>query len=160
MEFLGGLHPMVIHFPIVFFIVYCLLEIIGVIINNEKLLQIAYFTLIAGIVTALGAVLTGNQAEEFAERLYNGSLEFPHEAIELHEKFATLSLWFFTLVAVFRTYLKIKKKFKGRIRYFFIIFAVVGAYLIFKAGTAGGELVYKHGVGTNLTIPQDNRLQE
>jgi uncharacterized membrane protein len=37
MEFLAGLHPHIIHFPIVLFILYTLFELLGVILKKDYL---------------------------------------------------------------------------------------------------------------------------
>ena len=156
MEFLGQLHPLVIHFPIVLFLLYALLEIVGVVFNKEEIQRGAFAILILGVIGALAAVLTGHQAEELAEKTISSAFRFPDEVLEEHEWFANLTIWYFFFVLILRTYLVVKKKFVGRIRYIFIIFALVGAFLVWSTAGEGGELVYKHGVGTELIkLPED-----
>ena len=66
MEILAGLHPRLVHFPIAFFVLYFLLETAGVMLKKEFLTKAAYIVLGLGILSALAAVLTGNQAHEVA----------------------------------------------------------------------------------------------
>ena len=71
MDFLAGLHPKIVHFPIALLSAYALLEIIGIVFKNEFLSKTAHLFLFLGVLGALAAVLTGNQAEEAAELLEN-----------------------------------------------------------------------------------------
>lgn len=135
------------------------MEVLGILKGSEDIEKISFYFLLAGVFASLLSALTGNQAAELSRNIFSPKMIFPSELIKSHEDFAALTIWFYVFVVIWRTSLTIKKKFKGRIRYFFIIFAIVGAYLIWKTGKVGGELVYKHGVGTELTIPQDNRFE-
>jgi uncharacterized membrane protein len=157
MEFLGQLHPLVIHFPIVLFLLYTLLEIVGITFNKEEIQRGAYVILILGVIGALAAVLTGHQAEELAEKTISSAFRFPEEVLEEHEWFANLTVWYFFFVLLLRTYLVVKKKFVGRIRYIFIIFALAGTFLVWSTGREGGELVFEHGVGTELIKLPENK---
>lgn len=150
MEFLGSLHPLVIHFPIVLLLLYAVLEITGILLKKEEVIRGAFIILILGVVSVVAAVLTGNQAEQLAEKTISSAFRFPEEIVEKHEWFATLTVWYFVLILILRTYLVVKKKFVGRIRYIFIIFAVVGAVLVWSTAEEGGELVYEHGIGTEI----------
>lgn len=147
---LGQIHPLVIHFPIALLLLYVALEISGIIFNKEEILRGAYVILILGVIASLVAVLTGNQAEELAERTISSQFKFPEEILENHEWYATLTVWYFVFVLILRTFLVVKKKFIGRIRYIFIIFALVGVIWIYLTATVGGDLVYKYGLGTEL----------
>ena len=160
MELLADLHHVIIHFPIVCFLFYTVLEISGVLTNKEIISKAAFVLMFAGILFSVIAVLTGNGAEDFAVRNWNQLYPFPEELMEEHESFATITVWFFALVTVIRTYLVLKKKFIGRIKYIFIIFAIIGAFLIWQTGHLGGQLVYEHGVGTELTIDHENGKSE
>ena len=149
MEFLAELHPRIIHFPIAFFILYFLFETTGIILKKEYLLKSAFIVLILGVFFSLLSVLTGNQAHEVVKQIQIDAALY-NDLIEQHELFATITLWYFVAVLVFRTYLLVKKKFVNRIQYTFIILGLIGSLLIFLTGTYGGELVFKYGIGTKL----------
>ena len=61
-NFLAEIHPKVVHFPVALLTTYSILEIIGIIFNKEFVTKSALLVLCLGVVTALIAVLTGNQA--------------------------------------------------------------------------------------------------
>lgn len=150
MEFLADLHPIVVHFPIAILTLYVLIEIFGISMNKEFLMKMAHLLLFIGIVTAIGAVLTGNQAAEVAETVNKSDLLLPNEIIEDHETYASITLWLFAGLLVLRTYLVLKKKFIGILRYIFIPLTIIGLYFIYETGNYGGKLVFDYGVGTEL----------
>jgi uncharacterized membrane protein len=150
MEFLADLHPRIVHFPIAFFIIYSVFEISGIILKKNFLNKAAYIILIFGIITALLAVLTGNQAQYAAKLFLDGKMLGISEVMEKHEEFATFSIWYFSALFILRTYLIIKKKYEGSWKYIFIGFGLIGCYLIYSTGYYGGELVFKHGIGVHL----------
>lgn len=149
MEFLAELHPKMVHFPIVLFILYFILETISALFKKEELNKFAFYILVAGVVFGLIGVATGNQAFSAASK----SVSTNNELIVLigqHEELATITLWYFVLTLVFRTYLMLKKKFNSRWKSAFSLLSFVGCYLVIKSALLGGELVYKYGVGTRL----------
>jgi uncharacterized membrane protein len=156
MEFLSGLHPRIVHFPVAFFILYFFLEASGIIFKKDYMLKAAYLILIAGVFTALLAVLTGNQAYNVAKLLSNNKSDL-NDLIELHEEYATITVWYFSFVLIFRTYLLVKKKFwdsinsrTGKLKFVFVALGLIGCYIIYMTGIHGGDLVFKHGIGTQL----------
>ncbi len=150
MEILAELHPKFVHFPIALLFTYILLEIIGAFRKNDFFSNAAYVILILGIIGAIAAVLTGNQAEEVLEVLEEQGAIVPFGTLDDHENYANITLWFFTVLAAARTFFFIKKKFTGKIKFLFVVLALVGGFFIYKTAEEGGELVYKHGVGTEL----------
>ena len=150
MEFLAQLHPKIVHFPVAFLSIYVLLEITGVLVKKEFFQKTAYLFLFLGVLSAVAAVITGNQASDVASLWEDKGAIIPFGLISQHEDYANFTLWYFTGLLVLRTYLVIKKKFKSMFQYLFIVLAIVGGYLIYQTGDLGGRLVYDHGVGTEL----------
>lgn len=148
MEWLAGLHPKVIHFPIALLITFILFELAGSILKKEFYSKVAFQLLVLGVVGLLFAVLTGNQAFA-ANNLWSNSSK---ELFSKHETFANITVWYFATLLLFRVYLVIKKKFAGRIRLLILVFALMGGYLIFQTAEYGGDLVQKFGIGTKLNI--------
>ncbi len=150
MESLSQFHPQVVHFPIVLFLLYVLLEIIGTIFKKEFFSKAAHLVLFLGVLGAFAAVLTGNSAEDAARALSKAGASIPLKAIGEHSDYATFVMWFFTGLLVLRTYVVLKKKFTGTVKYLFVILSIVGAFFVYRTGYLGGRLVYKYGVGTDL----------
>lgn len=153
MEFLAGLHPQVIHFPIALLSVYILFEIIAAIFPKSNLSKTALIILGLAVISALAAVLTGNQAEEVAELWEEQGAIIPFGAISEHESYATYTLWYFAILLFGRIFLVIRKLHTGKIRYALAVLALLGGFLIYETGEEGGKLVFKHGVGTELLKP-------
>ena len=151
MEFLAELHPVLIHFPIAFFILYFLFETLGIILEKEYLLKSALIILALGVIGSVEAVLTGNKAAELLQT-QNLLVNEIKELTETHETWATITLWFYFFVLGLRTYLTVKKKFVGKLRYIFIILSVIGVIFIYKTGEYGGKLVFDHGAGTKILM--------
>ncbi len=165
MEFLGSLHPKIIHFPIVLFIVYTFLETIGLLFKKELFTKAAFIILALGILGAFTAVLTGHQAEEVWKNWNKAS----EHLLEEHETFATITLWYFLAVAILRTMfvinVEIKNKFREhatKLKIGFVVLALVGCYFVYQTGEHGGKLVYKHGVGVSAkpAVEQNNIKDE
>lgn len=171
MEFLAELHPKVVHFPIALLIVYALLELIGAIFKKNTFTNAAFIILIIGFVGTITAMITGEQAAHLAEEwdeigLMNDAI-MPYGAIDKHEDWASNTLWFFLFVVVLRSLFVInfvvKKKYENYfnlVRYGFAVLSLVGCFFIYKTGEHGGELVYKHGVGTELIKPDTSSQKE
>ncbi len=150
MEYLAQLHPKLIHFPIAFLLIYMLLEITGVLTKKEFFQKTAHLFLLLGVLGAIGAVITGNQAADIASKWEDKGAIIPFGLISDHEEFATITLWYFTGLLVLRTFFVLKKKFKGINQYLFILLAIIGGYIVYQTADLGGKLVYNNGVGTEL----------
>jgi uncharacterized membrane protein len=155
MEFLAGLHPKVVHFPIALLLTYVILELIGVVFKKEFYQKAAHLLLFLGVIGAFFAVLTGNQAHTAYKYWSESSSKLFNE----HQTFANLTVWYFTGLVVFRTYLVVKKKFSSFYKYIILALAFFGGYLVYQTAEHGGNLIKKFGVGTelnfNLTEPND-----
>jgi len=150
MEFLAENHPRIIHFAVSFLMVYPIVELLAVIFNKDYLGKTAHLILFIGVLSALGAVITGNQAENIASLWEEQGAIIPFGSINEHKEYATITLLYFTGVLLLRTFLVIKNKYKGYIKYIVLVLAFIGVYFVYETGEHGGKLVYKYGVGTEL----------
>ena len=150
MEFFANLDPKFVHFSIALFSIYILLEYFYFFYSKEWLNKTVHLILILGIFLTIGTVLTGNQAEKSVIEIIENKAAHVKEVLEEHEEYGTLVLWLFAAIAVFRTYILLKKKMTKKTQVILLLLAAIGGYLIFEAGEYGGELVYRHGVGTEL----------
>ncbi|MBK7562083.1 MAG: DUF2231 domain-containing protein [Chitinophagaceae bacterium] len=109
--------------------------------------QAGFYLLQLGTLGTIASYLAGNNAGEGMEE---GALA---RAIEQHEQAATIALWLTIITAA--TYLGIYifkyKKSWTRIISIVLFAGVIGA--IARTGYLGGQLVYKHGAGVQLSLP-------
>lgn len=145
-NFLAEIHPKVVHFPVALLTTYAILEIIGIIFNKEFISKSALLVLCIGVVTALIAVLTGNQAATNFIHWTEGSTAL----LNNHQTGATYLLWVSAIVCGLRIFAAMKKKFVGWIKYVFVVFAIVILFIVYKTGSYGGDLVKKYGIGTDF----------
>jgi len=146
MEFLAQFHPKVIHFAVSLLIIYSLFEILGAILKNDFLRKTAHLILFLGVLSALGAVITGNQAKDAFDYWNKNSSDM----VEMHETYATITLWFFAALLLVRTFLVLKKRFSLTLNYLFACLSIVGMFFVFQTGERGGKLVFEFGVGTQI----------
>ena len=138
---------MAVHFPIALLIVGFLFELISFFYKKEFLRQSAFYLLILGMLGTVVAYLAGNAAGAGMEE---GDLK---NAMELHEQAATISLW---LTIVTSLLYAVAFIFKHNTRWLrsigVLLFAAVIASIA-RTGFLGGQLVYKHGAGVELALP-------
>ncbi|MCE1188120.1 MAG: hypothetical protein LWX56_03180 [Ignavibacteria bacterium] len=164
MEFLAQFHPKIVHFPIALFITYAFLEATAVVWKKDFIRNAAFLLLGLGVLSALAALFTGNQAASMAEKWDEAGVKvisaIPFQVMRHHEEWATITTWWFTGLLILRVlvYLYIQRKnrypqFKVFAFPIIAILALVGCYFLFETGEHGGHLVYKKGVGTELIRP-------
>jgi uncharacterized membrane protein len=148
------LHAMAIHFPIALLIIGFLSEIIAVFIKKPFFHQSAFYLLLIGTLGTIVAYLSGDEAGEGIE---GGSLG---SAIELHEQAATIALWLTIVTAIVYLAIYFFKYSKNwsRIASILLFAATIGA--IARTGYLGGQLVYKHGAGVELGLPDFSNSAE
>jgi uncharacterized membrane protein len=144
------LHAMIIHFPIALLIVGFLSEIIGLFTKKEFFKTAAFYLLILGSLGAITAYVTGGYAGEGIEE---GPLLEP---MSLHEEAAFFTLWVSIITVLFKSavlyfkYHKLWVKFIGFLLYLLLVVAVA------RTGYLGGQLVFSHGAGVELALPDFN----
>ncbi len=148
MEFLAEFHPRVVHFAIAFLSGYVFLEFLSAILKKDFLQKAAHLLLLFGVLGAFSAVQTGQQAEMTFD-YWNKEAS---KLMEEHEMYANITIWYFAVLLVVRTFLVFKKKFTNVFKYVFMVLALVGFYFVFQTGDHGGKMVYEHGIGTKYKI--------
>lgn len=147
-------HAMIIHFPIALLIVGFLSKIIALFSENRLFDKAGFYLLLLGALGTIASYLSGRSAGQGIEE---GALG---KAMELHEQAATISLWLtiitttFYLCMVFFKYQKSWTKIIG-----VILFAIVVGSIA-RTGYLGGQLVYKHGAGVELALPDFSNPQD
>lgn len=158
MEFFAELHPKIVHFPIALFLTYVLFEVLYFFLKKDSLNVGVNLLLFLGVLSAIAAVITGNQASEYAEYLFErDGVKIPFGLMSEHQTYATWTLFWFSGILIVRTILNFKKKLKGILQLIILVLSLIGAYLIYQTGNHGGELVYEYGVGTKVILPEGNK---
>ena len=152
MEFLAGIHPKIIHFPIAFLMIYPFLELAYLLTLKEFFLKVSILCLTLGVIGALFAVLSGNQAFEFVSNWSDDSRKIFNE----HQKFANLTVWYFTAILMIRYYLFVKKKLKRILISVIFVMSLLGVYFIYQAGSLGGKLAEQIVINSTPSIKSEN----
>jgi uncharacterized membrane protein len=141
------LHAMAVHFPIALLIVGFLFELISLFYKKTFFSQSAFYLLLLGMAGIVVSYLAGNATGEGMEE---GTLK---KAMELHEQAATISLWLTIITAlVYAGYYLFKYNPRWLRIAGVLLFAGVIASIA-RTGYLGGQLVYKHGAGVELALP-------
>lgn len=149
-ENLAGLHPMIVHFPIVLFISYFLVEVSNLFFKQSIVDAVNLIILLAGVLFSVVAVLTGNQAQNTSLHILQSKPAEIVKVLELHETMATISLWLFTAILFLRYYLFSKNKLTQKWKILISIIAFFGVIFIYQTAFLGGKLVFDFGVGTKF----------
>jgi uncharacterized membrane protein len=134
------LHAVINDFPPALLVVGVLLELAYLFTKRESLRNAAYWTLVVGAVTTAVALFSGLRAEEAVE---HG--QAIHEIMQVHERFAWITLGVFGVVAVWRVLRE--SKMLRRERVVLALVGVVGLVPLTATGMEGGELVFDHAAG-------------
>jgi uncharacterized membrane protein len=141
------LHAMVIHFPIALLMAGFLSEIIALFVKKEFFGNAAFYLLLLGAMGATIAYISGSYAGEGIEE---GPLKAP---MELHEQAATITLWLAIITALFRIVIFYFKYNRSWTKWMGIVLFMSLAGAVALTGYRGGQLVYKHGAGVELGLP-------
>jgi uncharacterized membrane protein len=148
------LHAMAVHFPIALLLVGFLFEVISFFYKKDFFKLSAFYLLLLGTIGTIVSYFAGEAAGDGMEE---GTLG---KAIELHEQAATIALWLTIITALVYTIIHLLKYRKGWLRIIAVILfaGVIGS--IARTGYLGGQLVYKHGAGVELALPDFSNPDE
>lgn len=148
MEFLAGIHTKTIHFPIAFLMFYPVTELLFLITRKEFFNKAALLFLTIGVVAAFFAVLSGNQAFGLIEDWSVKS----KEVFNLHQNYANISIWYFTILLALRYFLFIKKKLNRTLIAVLFLLGLIGSYFVFQTGYYGGKVAHRNVVNTTVNL--------
>lgn len=141
------LHPMIVHFPIALIIVGFLSDLVGALVKRQFFIAAGLYLIALGSVGTIAAYLSGNLAGDGVSEA--GALG---TALETHEGAATLALWTIIVLVIMRVTLELTKQMTGWKQWAMAALLAVGVGTIARTGYYGGELVYKHAAGVQLTF--------
>ena len=142
-------HPAFVHFPIVLLPLSLVLDLVALLKNKPDWHGMAYGLLVSGTVSALMAMVSGNQAAQAYRDLAINS------RIENHEELSTAAFFLFLLIALGRLPLHLQNRLHGWPLKVWMLLAAVGSGMLWLSSYWGGSLVYKYGVGIKegLQVP-------
>jgi len=149
------IHPMVVHFPIVLFLlalgIYAYLAVTKQDMASRSCLPVtAAVLLVGGIVSAVVAAAFGDIALDAA--IDKG---FPDHTLEEHEDLAGTTIAIFGVIVVVMLGAMWKKiQISGVKALIFLVAVLTGNGMLVTAAYHGGELVYKEGVNVDVVKPK------
>jgi uncharacterized membrane protein len=137
------LHPALVHFPIALSLVAVLFDFVSRHPRARRLEPAGGVLMGLAALGGIAATLTGQLAEEEAV--------VPRAAralVDRHEELGEIAMWVLIAVALVRLALAWRGAFKGLIAWGYLALALAAAVLVGYQGMLGGELVFRHGIGT------------
>jgi uncharacterized membrane protein len=148
------IHPMLVHFPIVLFLVAVTVQLLtlvrgGDLIERACLPSIGFVALILAALAALVAAVFGDIAFDHAIEL-----GFPQGSLETHQELGLTTTWLFVALAVVQGIARWRglplKTARG---WTLALVGVVGCAVLLVTAYYGGNLVYKIGVNVDAVKP-------
>ena len=139
------IHPIVVHFPIALLCASVAFEALASRWPTGGFRETSFYTLLAGVMAAGLAVVTGGMEEDLAKRV--GA---PESVLELHESLGQVTLVIF--VALSRLRLAMQWGWLKEIRPLTLGLGAIGIVILALTGYWGGELVYTYGIGVKAVM--------
>jgi uncharacterized membrane protein len=146
------LHPAIIHFPVVLILLGTFAACAAVFWRKHQVPVLAAALLTLGALGAWVAVETGKSDGGLAENL-SPQVE---ALLDAHQNWAERTLTFAAIAAVAAVASVWLFRFPRAARAFAVVAALVAgvaSYALYQTGHRGGSLVFRHGLGVNLTTP-------
>jgi uncharacterized membrane protein len=134
------LHAALNDLPTALLVTAVLFDLLASISRRVIYRQVAFWTLLVGVLGAGAAVISGLQAEE---HIAHG--EAVHQLMGTHEDLALITLGVFAVLALWR--LIREKRMASAERAVVIALSVGGVGLVMATGFYGGKLVFEHAAG-------------
>jgi uncharacterized membrane protein len=142
------LHPAIVHFPIVLILLGTMAAVVASVLRRWHLPWLAAVLLCAGAAGAFAAARTGGQQAEMVGEISDTA----ELVLDKHEDWGKLTRTLAFTAAVLALVSASLARFPKVTRSLgaaTALAAVAAAYAVAQTGHYGGQLVYKHGVGTN-----------
>ncbi len=143
-----NLHPLVIHFPIAWWVAAVMVDLLALALPRPAWADaVASFLYPAGAISAVAAYLTGRQAA--ATVLIPG---MAHPIVQEHWNWALATTISFAIVALVRLWARFRRPQPQRgIRTALVVAALVALVCLFETGERGARLVYERGIGVSVS---------
>jgi uncharacterized membrane protein len=141
------LHAMVIHFPIALLMIAFLSELIALFSKRQFFKNTALYLLILGTIGVIIAYLSGNAA---GEGMTDGILQEP---IGMHEEAALVTLWLSLITSVVSIAIYYFNYTRSWAKWVTLLLFALLIASVARTAYLGGQLVFKHGAGIELSLP-------
>jgi uncharacterized membrane protein len=147
MNFLGPLHPQIVHAPIVLIVFSAFFALIGRLMDRDWLKKTAVVLLVFGFLGAFLAVQSGKPAHRVPEHQQG----VPEQAIDTHEMLGerTMYLAGLALVALFLAS-RLKGGAASAVGALALILQLLAAGCVAYTSYLGGKLVFEHGANVKV----------
>jgi uncharacterized membrane protein len=143
-EWAPNIHPMIIHFPIVLWIIAVLADLACLFVQKNWLRNMAMALYVLGALGGLGAYLSGTQAIDMVSVPMQGEVTAGN-----HSDWGSYTFYFFAAFTAIRLFFFSKQWDKKKwLAIVLVIGGMVGIGMVAKTADLGGKLVFKYGVGT------------
>lgn len=146
------LHAALNDLPPALLLVAVIFDLLAALTKRTVLRSTGYWTMLAGAVGGVLAVLSGLEAEDHID---HG--EAVHQAMEKHETLALWTLGIFAVLAIWRIFRENKMGSGERTLSLFVSIAGVG--ILLATASLGGKLVFDHAAGIPTPVLQ-NEIHE
>lgn len=147
-SFLAPLHPPLVAFPLVLIVITLFCELAFLVSAQIIFKQVAKGSLVAALVFAILAYITGHQASEVASR----SFVVPDEVIGHHFLIAKISLIVLVPTVALKFISDSAKYSAALFLWLYRMFLIFTCALFIYTGWLGGQLVFKYGAGVFAPI--------
>jgi uncharacterized membrane protein len=134
------LHAALNDLPTALLVAAVLFDLLASITHRVVFRQVAFWTLMVGVLGAGAAVVSGLQAED-----HIGHGEAVHQLMGTHEDLALITLGVFAVLALWR--IAREKRMASTERAVVVALSVGGLALVVATGVYGGKLVFEHAAG-------------
>lgn len=142
-EWAPNVHPLIIHFPIVLWVVAVFWDAILQFKSAPWISNMVVTLYVLGAIASVAAYFSGKQAMDMVSVPMQGELTAGN-----HSDWGHFTLYFFLAYAVVRFFIFWKQwDQKKMVAIALFILGVVGLGMVAKTADLGAKLVYKYGVG-------------
>lgn len=141
------LHAALNDLPAALLLIAVLFELASLALRRPALRVAGFWTLVAGAIGGVLAVVSGLQAEE---HIAHG--EAVHQVMETHEELALITLGIFTVVALWRIFRE--SRMGSGERTAVLVLSLGGLVVLITTAVYGGKLVFDHAAGIPTPVLQ------
>ena len=142
---MANIHPLIVHFPIVFLLSFFVLDVTGAIFKKQTWRESASILLYTGTLAAAVTVLAGFQAANTVA--HN---DVVHLVLEQHKHYGLMVTALASLLSVWRIW--VHSHLQGFTSIIHILLSAVVCVIMLLGADLGGYMVYKHGVGVAAVV--------